>query len=206
MPTGYTADVATGKITSLREFAMTCARGMGALVMMRDDPSGAAIPERFEPSDFQKKALAEAKAELAKVQAMSADEATAAAEAEYAAALARREERLREDDERTARYDAMIAKVEAWAGAPEGLKEFMLDQLRQSKDFDCYTPEARLRYMPEPTLTSGTEWRHAQEIELLRRVRYCAGEWEAEVARVEGRNAWIAQLRAALSRADGGTP
>lgn len=82
MPTGYTADVASGKITSLRDFALICARGMGALVMMRDEPFDAPIPERFEPSVFYKKHLDEAKQELAALRAMTAEDADNAAAAE----------------------------------------------------------------------------------------------------------------------------
>lgn len=48
MPTGYTADVQSGKVTDFAEYAMNCARAFGALVLMRDDPSDADIPERFE--------------------------------------------------------------------------------------------------------------------------------------------------------------
>jgi hypothetical protein len=49
MPTGYTSKIATGEMTSLRHFILTCARGMGALVHMRDEPSDAILPLRLEP-------------------------------------------------------------------------------------------------------------------------------------------------------------
>ncbi len=50
MPTGYTDAVKDG--ITFDQFVLGCARGMGALVMMRDEPSGTPIPERFEPSRF----------------------------------------------------------------------------------------------------------------------------------------------------------
>lgn len=53
MPTGYTANVPDG--ITFEQFVWQCARGMGALVMMRDEPTGAPIPERFEPSDYNAK-------------------------------------------------------------------------------------------------------------------------------------------------------
>ncbi len=63
MPTGYTADIAKG--ITFQQYAWSCARAFGALVMMRDEPSDAPIPEAFTPSDYHVKALAEARAKLA---------------------------------------------------------------------------------------------------------------------------------------------
>lgn len=40
MPTGYTADVQTGKIKTLREFALTCARNFGIAILQREEPHG----------------------------------------------------------------------------------------------------------------------------------------------------------------------
>jgi hypothetical protein len=43
MPTGYTYEIEDGSITELNEYVWRCARAMGAMVMMRDKPSGARI-------------------------------------------------------------------------------------------------------------------------------------------------------------------
>ena len=64
MPTGYTASVADGRVTEFAPFALQCARAMGALIMMRDEPHDAPIPERFEASDYYSKSLAEARERL----------------------------------------------------------------------------------------------------------------------------------------------
>ena len=50
MPTEYTDAIADG--ISFNDFMMKCARGMGALIMMSDEPSDAPILEQFEPSDY----------------------------------------------------------------------------------------------------------------------------------------------------------
>lgn len=52
MPTGYTVGIADGKITTFEQYAMTCARAFGALVMMRDDPFDAPIPEEIKVADY----------------------------------------------------------------------------------------------------------------------------------------------------------
>jgi hypothetical protein len=68
MPTGYTAAIKDG--ISFQQFAMACARAFGALVMMRDEPSSAPIPD-FQPSNFHVEHLELARAELARLQALT---------------------------------------------------------------------------------------------------------------------------------------
>jgi len=87
MPTGYTAKLMESGQT-FQDFVMQCARAFGACVMMRDDPMDAPIPERFEPSDYNVKRLAEAKAELVKLQAMTNDEKIAFGESKKAESIA----------------------------------------------------------------------------------------------------------------------
>lgn len=199
MPTGYTADVADGKITDLRSFATLCARGMGALVMMRDEPWDAPIPERFEPSGYNAEKLAEAKAERDRLYAMSDAEAEASAKAEYAAKVDAKAKYLADKRERRSRYEGMIAQVEPWQRAPEGLKEFMLDQLRSGMNFDCPPDE---RYFDEPELLTGPEWLKKRLAKVQRDIEYHATEDAKERVRTDGRNAWIAQLRASLAEID----
>ena len=66
MPTGYTADVMDGKVTDFKLFAMQCARAFGALVIMRDEPLNAEIPDEFSPSNYHFQELEQARERLAK--------------------------------------------------------------------------------------------------------------------------------------------
>lgn len=197
MPTGYTAAVVDGTITDLRSFALQCARGMGALVTMRDDPWNAPIPERLEPSTYNADRLAEVQAELADLRAMGPAKWQQAADDELAERRAAYEKAKADNIEQRRRYDAMIALVEAWEGAPEGLKPFMLEQLHTGRDFDC-PAEWKWYGAPLDPMT-GDEWKAQREQELMRQSAHHAAEHQKEVDRTEGRNAWIAQLRASLS-------
>lgn len=194
MPTGYTAGVVDGTITELTPFAMQLARGMGALVSMRDDPWDAPVPEKFEPSSYNADKHAEALARRDALYAMTDAEADAAAEAEYQSDLASKAKYLASKAEQRERYAAMIAKVEAWQGAPEGIKEFALEQLRSGMTFDC----GKVSYWKEPTLLTGAEWRKCQLEEVAKDILYHSAEDAKERARTEGRNAWLAQLRKSL--------
>ena len=195
MPTGYTAHVANGDITSLEAFALRCARGMGATIMMRDEPFDAPIPERFEPSDFHVLRLASAKVAMADLLALND-----AQKAEKAADWNRehhayRKKRVSDKEEIRARYEAMIAKVEAWENSPEGIKEFMLEQLRTGLDFDC--PADPLKYV-EP-LRTVTECYDEAIRKTAWYINYHTSENDNEIKRIKERNAWLVQLRASLS-------
>lgn len=195
MPTGYTADVQSGAITELKPFVMQLARGMGALVMMRDDPHDAPIPERFEPSPYYAERLAKTEAEVERLRTMSDEDAEAAAVAAHAEVMAAYEESKAEHEAQRNRYLAMIEKVEAWQGAPEGIKEFALSQLRDSLDFDCREP---FRFYRSTDKLTGAEWRAQALHDAQRSLGYDRKAHDDEVTRVEARNQWLTQLRRSL--------
>lgn len=194
MPTGYTAVVGEG--ATFEQFVWRCARAFGALIELRDDSLDAAIPERFEPSNYHMKRLTEAKSELAQVRAMSDRGCGDAAVADYEKELAYKAEADAKDAKLSADYTDMIVRVEAWEPPSDDhvcLKEFMLEQLRDSLKFDC----GFLR--PAPTLLVADGWRVARIEKLQRDVVYHTKELKAEAERVEGRNRWVAQLRESVN-------
>ena len=203
MPTGYTAGVYDGDVTELRDFAMRLARGMGALITMRDDPHDAPIPEKFEPSNWYADKLDVARSKHAKLTAMTEDECEAEAEVFYLAKCEGEASRAEKAKSVRARYQAMIAKVEAWEGAPEGIKEFALQQLRDGLKFDAPEDRPRMHLIEKST---GEEWREAQLDLINREIVFCTKEHAAEIERTNGRNAWLAQLRRSLDAYEATNP
>jgi len=192
MPTGYTHGVQNGTVTTLKEFAILCARGMGATIMMRDDSLDTPIPERFEPSDHNAECLAEAKAEREKILAMSDAEIEQAALAAFQVANDYFIESSKERAEQEKRYKDMLAKVEAWDTEAEGIRDFMLSQLKESIDFDCgYKPSA-------PKLMTAAEWRVEALAQADHNIAYHTKGHAEEVERTESRNDWLRKLRASL--------
>lgn len=197
MPTGYTAAVADGSITDLRTFALQCARGMGALVTMRDEPWDAPIPDRLEPStSYHDEQLSQARDELARLNQMTDAECAAAQAAELEAEDRGVAEYAKRKAEQLARYETMLAQVENWTTEAEGIRDFMLEQLRQSIDFDCRTYERE----PGSALAPG-EWRHERLKKLAKDIGYHEEQRAAEIARTENRNRWLNALRASLPAA-----
>jgi hypothetical protein len=196
MPTGYTADVQSGKVTDFQTFALQCVRAFGALVMMRDAPSDAPIPEEFKPSDYSAKALQDATSELERLRLMTPSDVERAAAAAYDEALTRWAARRKERVQVRQRYEAMIAQVQAWDPPSQDhveMKSFMLKQLRDSIDFDCSSD-----YDDRPVKRDSKKW-HAQESKRLREsIAYHVKSHAEEVERTRGRNVWVRQLRESL--------
>jgi hypothetical protein len=194
MPTGYTAEIKDG--ITFEQFVMRCSRAMGALVMMRDDPMDAPIPERFEPSDYHAKKLAEAQKNLAWYTNMADSEAEREAEKEFNAQCEQHEKRLQDANELRNKYNAMLAQVLQWQPPShdhEGFKEFMLKQIRDSIDFDCST-----KYYTEPVSKSTADWKAEKIKDAHKDIEYHTKGQREEIERTDGRNAWLKALRDSL--------
>lgn len=195
MPTGYTAGVADGRIATFEAFVWECARGMGALVTLRDD-TDAPIPDRFEVEPYHAQQIAKLRATLAEAEAWTADEAQRRADEEHSAETKAHRQREQKRAETEARYRTMLAAVEAWQPpTPDHVdfRTFMREQLAESIKWDC----GDLR-TPGPERKTGAEYRHAVMKAAAHSLRYHTEEQEKEAARVESRNRWLAALRASV--------
>lgn len=195
MPTGYTADVVDGKVTEFKDFAMQCARAFGALIMMRDDPLNAPIPDEFAPDTryYDERIAAELK-RLGEVQAMTDAEAEQAAKDAHQKALDSRADYLARKDAEASRLNTMLAKVRAWTPPSpdhEEMKRFMVEQITVSMP-GSYAPEI-------PVLLDGATWRKQESDRLAKSIAYDKNERAKEIERATGRSAWLKQLRASLA-------
>ena len=194
MPTGYTSDLYDGKDITFEEFVLKCARAFGALIDMRDEPMDAPIPERFEPSDYHFKELEKAKKRLKEIKKWNEEKAEQEAERAYREALEEREEFINKNKLVRKRYEDMLSKVQKWKPPTiehESLKQFMIQQLEESIEYDCFVPEMPQRF-------SGEEFKEQQIKKALSDIDYHEKEYAKEVNRVYERNKWLFLLREAL--------
>ena len=194
MPTGYTAAVKDG--ISFEQFTWNCARAFGALIMMRDEPSDAKVPETFAPSDYYAQSLAAAFSRLNSLKAMPVAEAQASSIADHAAAIRRLAERVNEAQDLRNSYNEMLAKVIKWSpptSEHESLKEFMAEQLRTSIEFDCNTD-----HLITPLQLDGPTWLAKAIANAEEDIARYSRLQEEEIARTQQRNDWIAALRASV--------
>lgn len=184
MATGYTHDVAEGKVTDFKVFALRCARAFGACIMQRDDPM----------DDPPKKALERHQKELKELNALSLDACEIQSDKDFESSMKDYRRQVKEIAEKKERYQSMLQKVEAWkppTSEHQGLKEFMIQQLADSLKFDDYTPTHPKRLTPE-------EWRQQRQKQLSHSISYYADQVENEKARCSNRNQWIDDLVASL--------
>src|SRR4051794_6955711 len=155
-PTGYTQPVKDGEITTLEEFAWTCARAFGAFMELRDSPSDADLTKHVEvePRTFYRDALERERERLKELEAMTPEQAEAAAAKAYSEEHERIAKYRTESTETRERYEAMLEKARAWEPPTEehqGMKKFMIEQLEESIKFDSHDWEY-------PAKKSGQEW------------------------------------------------
>lgn len=196
MPTGYTAEIKDG--ITFQQFALNCARAFGACITMRDEPSDTPIPDQFEPSDYHAKAMEKARENLAWLQQMPDSEAEREAANEYAGAMQAHQRRLSEAADLQNKYNTMLAQVMAWTPPTSEhaeLKEFMIKQIVDSREFDCST-----KYCNEPAKQSGSVWRAAKISDAQHNLEYHTKENMREIERVNQRNEWVRNLRESLKQ------
>ena len=196
MPTGYTAGVQDGKVTTLEEYAWICARGMGALIAMRDEPHDAPIPEAFSiDTHYHDEKIEEANATLDELVRMNPEAITHCAEEAYQAGIQSNEAYAKRKQQSRERYHDMLDQLRDWF-PPEPLhsfKDFMVSQLQNSIKFDCgdYTPDAPVDRTPG-------EWKKATREKALRDLEFYTEERRKEIQRLHERNDWLAMLRSSL--------
>lgn len=188
MPSGYTAALYEGE-QDFRDFVLTTARGMGALIHMRDTSLDAEITLP-EVSDYHPHQLEKAQAALKEYEGYSDEEWTALRDEEHERLMRSWLDSQKTALERRKRYDEMLYKVWAWLPPTDkhvSFKEYMIDQLTESKKFDCST-------WNKPVLKSLEEYKEEKMGNALRDVSYHSNELIKERERVNERRKWIQAL------------
>lgn len=195
MPNGYTATL-HAQAQDFDEFVLGCARAFGALIEMRDLPSDAPIPDQLAISPHYEQRVETARARLAELGEMTALEIEVAAAAAHHRANTAWTDVQMSKVATEARYRDMYAQVAQWnPPSPDHveLKEFMLEQLARSIEWDC-----SLSQWKEPLPVPPTEWHRGETRRAGEELEQAVAGLKAEQERVAGRNQWVKQLRQAL--------
>ena len=201
MPTGYTAGIEDGKITSGKEFLMLCARAFGICMDMRDEPLSVPVPQEFFPSHYHEREIEKTREDISKLLAMTPDEITAKINDEYEA---RKKGCAKLEENRISiiyRYAEVLQEVIKWnPPTPEhqGLKDFAIKQINMCiGDFNPPTEYERTTDNPPENPEQWLADRLESEYKSL---AYHEKQWEEELARTASRNEWLRQLRESLAK------
>lgn len=195
--TGYTAKlVEEGQ--SFEEFVMTCARGMGFCITMRDDSQDTPIPKSFQVNDWDLKELLKAKKELKRLTKMNLVRRIA-----YEKALQKTKEKeiltdWNKELKESERVCEMKNQVALWT-PPEELREFkdfMLQQLSIT-DSSCKYYEQEYKVLLD--LRPIDLYLYKEAVAHCRwEIKYHTEEHDKELKRVAERNRYLKLLRDSL--------
>jgi hypothetical protein len=202
MPTGYTYDIENG--ISFKEYALSCARAFGACVDMRDEPRNTPIPEQFPKSDYYSNKIGESKRKLEDFITTSQEELLDSFNEYKENSIASSKKSIDKMNNLRNKYEIMLAKVRKFEPPStdhDEYKKFMESQITSSIDFDCNT-KYYVDSIKRVSKLTFEEW-HKEELKMLQdAIEYNIKHDKEENERVDGRNKWIKQLRAAIDKID----
>lgn len=194
MPTGYTAGIEDGSITTLEQYALTCARAFGATISLRDEPMSTPIPDEIEDTDSQYHIceIKEAEQKLQKLHGLAANEIEKLTN-EF---IEEQKVFVATNNEEQAKiklsYEKMLTEIGVWKvpATLNGLREFMIEQIELCKDSLYF-------YFDEEPITA-SEWHSKQIKKFTNSIEYHTKELEKSKERNDERNAWIKALKTSL--------
>lgn len=196
MPTGYTANIENGDITTGKDFLTLCCRAFGVCIDMRDEPMSQVIPDSFEPDKYYKERYDRAVIKLEEVRGLTVAEVIDKIAAEKKGKEESIKKQIESNKILNEKYHKVQNEIESWIPpTPEhtDLKKFALDQIAMSnRDYsDYYTRELESIHKnisPEDYLS---EWIDMCEDE----VRRAKKSYDDEINRANGRNEWLKKFR-----------
>lgn len=189
MPSGFTAELHDGP-QSFEDFVTTAARGMGALITMRDVDFSVKPPRALEPEtkyneDKLRKALQKERYLLSQ-SSHSLEESAR----EYNRTMRKvYETSERKAEEIAWRYQEMLDEIERteWPEILLSFKDFMVKQLKESLMFDVSITK-------EPVEISAKEYLDQELARTQRDIEYHQEQIRKEIERTRERNEWLSAL------------
>lgn len=201
IPTGYTAKIYDGTNTDPKDFILTVARGLGFLIHMRDDSFEAPIRKREEPREdsYTMKSLQEYYEKREFFAKALNETILEQQEKDINEAMRRAKEAEKEYSKLRERYMSVRGKIEEWKPVTEAgrrVKEYALEQIDSSIDFDCnYNP---WQWVPQPV--SASEYRRERLAFYDRMIKSAEESLARDRHNAVETNRWIDELMLDLER------
>lgn len=167
MPTGYTADVENGEITTLKEYMYRCARAFGGFVHQREDPLDAELKYPELDIHYEQWAIEREEENLRYWETASDEDIRYRIEENQRKEYEHNKEALKMYEAHNKRYDDMLSKVQAWqppTDEHQKIKEFAIEQLTISRRSDDFVD----KYYRQPILEFESQSTNPINIETLR--------------------------------------
>lgn len=199
----YTSGLTTD--TKFSDWVLLCARAMGPLVSMRDEPADAPIPETFKVSSIYLQKVKEAKQRLDYLESLQ-PEKLELAWAEDSAKETKEEDRKQAEYEAKRKrllaiYERMLDLVMKWtppSADHQDLKASMINQINTAILCDCSIARAKPLYNCR-AFTSAKEWHETRLSEARFKLQESEATLQKERKLCEFRNNWLRELRESLA-------
>jgi hypothetical protein len=199
MPTGYTEKLCD-EDQSFEEFVWRCARAMGGMIHMRDDPLDAPLKRpssSFDSIEHHQKGIEKAEKEIGRIQQLTDKQVAWELKSENDLLLKEHEKSVASVTAVRERLLRMRSQVADWQppenGEFEGFKKFMLQQLDETIKWDGDVPD------PPTIKTDVEEWRRerikSSKWSLNYHTEHLAKGQERHKSRVD----WMKQLEASVA-------
>jgi hypothetical protein len=191
MPTVYTTDIYNGKEVAFKDFALNCARAFGACIMQRDDPADE--KPKIQPEEsYHTKALKK----LGKFKKPSKKQF----ETFINRSIADNKRTINKNKVLEKAYAQMIEQAAKWTPPTtehEALKDFMLKQLVQSKQWDCGVDSYESELVSLSVMTY-EDYVERQKQMYINNCKYHEEHLIKDITLIKQRNKWIEDLQNSL--------
>lgn len=197
MPTGYTAGIIDGEITTFEQFATQCTRAFGATIHMRDNPLDSPYEPRT-PSEYYVNSLQSQREKLEETKTMTDEAIVQDFENLLKDSLEYHERELEKTKVNLGRLNSIMESAKSWVPPTEdheGVRDYMIDQLEITIKADgdpSYHVNKIVQAKKE--LEEGIDpkvYREEKIKEIEDRISYYEGEVQKELERCKQSNDWM---------------
>jgi hypothetical protein len=197
MPTGYTAGIIDGEITTFEQFATQCTRAFGATIHMRDNPLDSPYEPRT-PSEYYVNSLQSQREKLEETKTMTDEAIVRDFENLLNDSLKYHERELEKTKVNLGRLNSIMESAKSWVPPTEdheGVRDYMIDQLEITIKADgdpSYHVNKIVQAKKE--LEEGIDpkvYREEKIKESEDRIAYYEGEVQKELERCKQSNDWM---------------
>ena len=199
MPTGYTAGILDGKITTFPEFAKLCMRAFGATIHLRDENLDAEYEPRT-PSSYHSEAIEKAKQLIIDAQNLSDEEILETKKKELEHSKKYHLETIEKAKKANIELNKILIEVNKWQPPTTehiGIKNFMIEQIDMTIKHDCdmdYDHEKLIKIENDLLTLNASELRKQMIEKGKKDLTYHKTENIKEIQRCETSNKWVTDL------------
>ena len=197
MPTGYTAGIIDGEITTFEQFATHCTRAFGATIHMRDNPMDSPYEPRT-PSDYHTNSIQSKRERLEEIESMSDEKIVEDFNTQLGEDLKYHQTKMEEDKRNLEKLNSMLESAKSWVPPTEDhqpFRNFMIEQIESTIKVDG-DPSYHVNKMVgiKKQMEEGInpkEYREETIQEIKSQISYHETEYQKELVRCKDSNDWM---------------